>query len=498
MSPLRRLIDEFLDPDAPEAATTESQHLFAGISRLVDVTSVLAAEMDASKLPQIITREACNALRCERSILFFYNPRAKELIGSVLTARGIEEFCFTDGEGIVGQSAQQRKLIHVPDPSEFPQWESVIDKATNFETRHSMAAPLLTPRDDSLLAVLQVDNRKGQGFDEVDEELLTAYCLHAAVALDRISLLGELRRRQQSQTSLDVARQIQRGYMPDRLPDIPGYETATWWLPNESVGADYCDLIPLKNGRVALAVADVSGHGIGPSMIMASLRAALQAMVLEHSQPEVLLNLLGRSLAKDLVDGRFITMVIAVLDPRNGSLEYANAGHGPAVHFDAATGDFYSLESTGMPLGLEERPEYPQGWPIDMQKGDMLILGTDGIIEAMDSKDRTFGQEALEQLIYDHSREPVSKIVQAISRYWIIPESADHSLSAQFEIRLAPNGSVLSVNLKRSSGDSVLDRSAETAIYKASPLPVPGDDEVFSQFQVLNLTVRPEEIMRTV
>lgn len=89
-------------------------------------------------------------------------------------------------------------------------------------------------------------------------------------------------------------------------------------------------------------------------------------------------------------------------------------------------------------------------------------------------------------------------IVQAISRYWIIPESADHSLSAQFEIRLAPDGKVLSVSLKRSSGDSVLDRSAETAIYKASPLPVPGDDEVFGQFQVLNLTVRPEEIMRTV
>ncbi|MEE9452011.1 MAG: cell envelope integrity protein TolA, partial [Gammaproteobacteria bacterium] len=82
-------------------------------------------------------------------------------------------------------------------------------------------------------------------------------------------------------------------------------------------------------------------------------------------------------------------------------------------------------------------------------------------------------------------------ITQAISRSWIIPASADEDLSAQFEIRLAENGSVLEVRLLRSSGDPILDRSAETAIYKASPLPVPGDTEVFDQFKVLNLTVQP-------
>lgn len=85
-------------------------------------------------------------------------------------------------------------------------------------------------------------------------------------------------------------------------------------------------------------------------------------------------------------------------------------------------------------------------------------------------------------------------IVNAISREWILPENADNNLSCQFEIRLGPDGSVLRTYLRESSGDAVLDRSAETAIYKASPLPVPSDPEVFEIFRTINLTVRPENV----
>ena len=143
---------------------------------------------------------------------------------------------------------------------------------------------------------------------QFDRLLFGNHCQHAAVALDRVRRIEALDRRRSFQASLQVAREIQRGFMPNRMPPISGYEAATWWMANEAVGGDYCDVIRLKDHRVALTIADVSGHGLGPSLIMATVRAALHALVLEHTEPEVLLNLLGRSLSQDLSDERFITM----------------------------------------------------------------------------------------------------------------------------------------------------------------------------------------------
>jgi len=95
-----------------------------------------------------------------------------------------------------------------------------------------------------------------------------------------------LNRQRSVQASLQVARKIQQGFMPSRMPPISGYEAATWWMANEAVGGDYCDVIPLNNQHVALAIADVSGHGVGPSLIMATVRAALHA--LRRQDPKML------------------------------------------------------------------------------------------------------------------------------------------------------------------------------------------------------------------
>ncbi|NUQ54239.1 MAG: SpoIIE family protein phosphatase, partial [Phycisphaerales bacterium] len=130
----------------------------------------------------------------------------------------------------------------------------------------------------------------------------------AAVAIDRARLVEEIRRQHVVQASLNIAREVQRSFMPDAMPKIAGYDLATWWFPNEAVGGDYCDVVQLGDGRWGLVMADVSGHGLGPSLIMASVRAALRALMLEHWSTIDLLTLLGRSLAADLRTERFITI----------------------------------------------------------------------------------------------------------------------------------------------------------------------------------------------
>jgi phosphoserine phosphatase len=305
-------------------------------------------------------------------------------------------------------------LVHVPHPAADPRWKATIDRATGYKTRNILAAPLVSPHDGSLLGVLQLLNKLADDFDAHDEELLIAFAQHAAAALDRARLIETIKRQQATQASLNVAREVQQGFMPRHLPTVDGYELASWWFPNEAVGGDYCDVIPLPDGRTGVVIADVSGHGLGPALLMASVRAALKALVLEHVSPEILLKLLGRALADDLQDGRFITLVLAALDANHHRVEYANAGHAPALHFVVAENRFAPLEATGMPLGVVERPEYPQGPPINMAAGDVLLLCTDGIVEAMNEAFEQFGADRLQAIVRQHHAEGVGRLVESI------------------------------------------------------------------------------------
>jgi len=204
--------------------------------------------------------------------------------------------------------------------------------------------------------------------------------------------------------------------MPQQLPVVPGYELASWWIPHQAVGADYCDVLPLDNGRTALVIADVAGHGIGPSLIMASTRAALRALAIDHSAPDVQLRLLARALLGDLDEGHFITMIIAALDAKRNELEFSNAGHGPALHYSAAADQFQTLDSTGLPLGVVDAPDYPRGPIIQLLPGDLVVLCTDGIVEAMDSDDAPFGQPRLERIVREYARAPLEELVREIGR----------------------------------------------------------------------------------
>jgi serine phosphatase RsbU (regulator of sigma subunit) len=167
---------------------------------------------------------------------------------------------------------------------------------------------------------------------------------------------------------------------------------------------------------MGLVIADVSGHGLGPSLLMASVRAALRALILEHSAPEALLELLARALVTDLQNGRFITMMLAAIDPFNHVLEFANAGHAPAICYQARDQAFVMLEATGFPLGVVDEPSYDRSPPVAVEQGDLVVLCTDGIVEAMDSSNQHFGIERLQGIIREHADRPVSEIVHSIGR----------------------------------------------------------------------------------
>ncbi len=401
---------------APDSSSLSLADRLASVARLLEVTRVLAAEIALDQTLDVITREACRAVVCERASLYRYDPKRDELYTTSATELEIAEIRRGLGEGICGHAARNREMVNVPDPAADARWSPTVDLATGFQTRNILAAPVVSPRDDALLGVLQLLNNSGGAFDRLDEELLALFCKHAAIALDRARMTDELRAQDAVENSLSVARSIQRGFMPQEVARIPGYDVATWWYPNQAVGADYCDVLRLHDGRIGLVIADVSGHGIGPSLLMASARAALRALALDHSPPEVLMTLLGRAMERDLQSGRFITMFLAAIDATDHTLVYANAGHAPADYFRCGRGECLPLAATGLPLGVIDRPEYPQGQPLRLEPGDLVLLCTDGIVEAADADGDQFGHERLTRLVAEHRTGPLENLVAEIGR----------------------------------------------------------------------------------
>jgi serine phosphatase RsbU (regulator of sigma subunit) len=395
---------------ADQAPAARYCNSLPGLNRLLEVTRLLADEIDTPHALATIAAEAAKALHCERAVVFRFDAKRHELVA---TAGTQHELTVPLDRALPEYIVQVRGLVNIADAARDNRWDPLYDQLAGVPTRTALVVPLVASRDDRLLGMLAMLNNIGGPFDADDEALALAFSSHAAAALDRARLVAEINQRRELEASLHVAREVQRRFMPSKLPAIDGYEVATWWFPYEAVGGDYCDVIPMASGDVALTIADVSGHGLGPSLLMASVRAALRTLLLAHDSPQVLLEQLARALADDFEHGSFITMFLAKLAPEMHEFSFANAGHGPALMLKA-TGEFIDLESTGLPLGVVIPTDYPLGPRISMQPGDLMLLATDGIVESFDKRGQQFGVQRLKELITRLSRGPLKELVRTI------------------------------------------------------------------------------------
>jgi sigma-B regulation protein RsbU (phosphoserine phosphatase) len=204
---------------------------------------------------------------------------------------------------------------------------------------------------------------------------------------------------------LQAVGDIQRSLLPSELPAIPGFEVATWYQTSARAGGDYYDFFPLDGGGWGLFIADVSGHGTPAAVFMAITHALAHAQPGTHTPPAALLSHLNDRLTRSYTrGGTFVTAFYAVLDPEMRTLTYSRAGHNPPR---LVRGDrVLSLDRNGMlPLGIMDEQAYGQA-TIKLEKGDLLLLYTDGITEASappkaDAARELFGTERLDALLLD-------------------------------------------------------------------------------------------------
>jgi sigma-B regulation protein RsbU (phosphoserine phosphatase) len=214
--------------------------------------------------------------------------------------------------------------------------------------------------------------------------------------------MTDRRARQEQALEMGVARAVQRRLFPSGPPSLPGFDIAAVAMPAAATCGDYYDFIHVGAGRLAVAIADVSGHGLGPALVMSQTRAYLRAYLHTLADPGEVLRQLNLTLIGDLEPGRFVTMLLARLDPRDRSLVFANAGHPPGLVLRADGELRATLDSRGTPLGVWPARSVAGAEPVTLEPGDTVVLVTDGITESQAPDGRLFGTEGVLAAVRAH------------------------------------------------------------------------------------------------
>ena len=230
----------------------------------------------------------------------------------------------------------------------------------------------------------------------------------------RVHALEEQWQAERMRSALQIAQDIQANLYPTVPSTCPGFDIQGASRPAEGVGGDDFDYFPFPDGSVAIAIGDVTGHGVGPALLMAATRAYVRALALSHSDVGEILTLANRALAADITDGRFVTLLLARLEPTERSLVFAGAGHPPGYVLSQDGELKFSLESTHLPLGVHEDETLSPSQPIVLEPGDVVIFLTDGIAEAADRAGRLFGQQRALDIVRRHADQSARQIIAAL------------------------------------------------------------------------------------
>lgn len=219
--------------------------------------------------------------------------------------------------------------------------------------------------------------------------------------------------KERMERDLVIARDIQRELMPKHDTYLEGFDVSGWNQPADETGGDYYDFVPLGDGLLAVAIADVTGHGIGAALVVAEVRALFRAEILRTRRLEEAVSDLHSLLACDLPDQRFVTACFAIVSADRCSVSYLSAGQGPLL-FRSAAGGVRSLRPQGLPIGFLPEPRYAAAVELSLAPGDVFMVLTDGFVEWTNRDGRQFGLERIEAILVEHGHRPAAEIISRL------------------------------------------------------------------------------------
>jgi serine phosphatase RsbU (regulator of sigma subunit) len=231
---------------------------------------------------------------------------------------------------------------------------------------------------------------------------------HVQATLDEAEIKRQLAH---VQHDLDIARSIQQALLPRARPNIRGFEIGGWNHPADETGGDFFDWRPLADGRLAVILADITGHGIGPALLASVCRAYSRASFGVGGSLTSTLQQINTSFGEDLTTGRFATYVAAICAPEQDRVEVLSAGHAPLFFYSAATQEFTKYDAQALPLGIVPELNSESPLVLDLRAGDLLLLITDGFFEWENAAQEQFGYDRLVAQVRKHGHLPPEEII---------------------------------------------------------------------------------------
>jgi len=250
----------------------------------------------------------------------------------------------------------------------------------------------------NVFGIVYADSPLAEGrFTEDHLKLLTTLASVAAIRVENARLTEEQMERERLEREQQVASEIQQRFLPASAPVVAGYELQGISFPCYEIGGDYYDFIHREDGRLIVALGDVSGKGTAAALLMSSLHAAIHAQADMHNSLAKTIGAVNRYLVESIPANRFVTLFYAELDPKSGSLAFLNAGHNPPLIVHSG-GTMEQLAAGGLPLGIMPNADFREG-RTQLHYGDVLVIYSDGVSEACNPAGEEFGPTRLYEVV---------------------------------------------------------------------------------------------------
>lgn len=367
--------------------------LLALISK-VGITLLASATLNET-LEQIVTL-VFETVPADRCVIMMRDEGGEELrvavarlrdrvgeVGEIRVSRNVLDEVVIRGKSVLTSDAQH-------DPR-FASGTMVLQGV-----RAVLAVPLGV--SEKVFGIIYADSPIAEGrFTEDHLKVLTTLASVAAIRVENARLVEARLERERLERELALASEIQQRFQPTAPPHITGYELQGISFPCYEIGGDYYDFIEREDGRLVIALGDVSGKGTAAALLMSSLHAAIHAQSASHDSLVATISAVNRYLADNIPANRFVTLFYAELDPESGSMSFLNAGHNPPLIVHSA-GTVEQLASGGLPLGIKRDAEYREG-RTQLQPGDVLVIYSDGVTEAVSPTGEEFGPTRLYEVV---------------------------------------------------------------------------------------------------
>ncbi|HZU35275.1 MAG TPA: SpoIIE family protein phosphatase, partial [Gemmataceae bacterium] len=389
-----------------------AEHAVAGILAVSDTLrdaapKIIRAVCESSEWDVGIFWIMDRDMQVLRCLEFWHTP--------TVDVSAFEEACrqstLTMGAGLAGHVWGAQTMIWVPDLSAHAGFPRGRVAATD-GLRGAIAFPIGDGTE--IHAVLEFFSREVREPNVIYREMIDSIVSHVSQFIGRRDAETELHTQEADRR---VAQHIQQGLLPKAVPTFPGFQISGKSVSAHDVGGDCFDFIPMVvNDQECLGVlvADASGHGIAAALLVAHTRAYLRALALACTDVGTLLTLSNQRLVSDLVTDHFVTLFLMRLDPRAYSVQYASAGHWPGYVLDREGRTRAILASTGGLLGIDPKATFPKGPTITLAPGELVLLFTDGVVEAATPDGKPFGLERTLGVVRAHRHEPPQAILEAL------------------------------------------------------------------------------------